>query len=322
MTGVRAGVIGVGSMGKNHARVYGELPGVDLVGVADADTEQAHRVAQEFDTAALEMEGLLDRVDLATIAVPTRFHAEVTRRCIEAGVDVLVEKPFVNSIGEGRKLASLAESMGVTIQVGHIERFNPAVAALFDIVDDLNVIAVEAHRLGPPLDRGMRDSVVLDLMIHDIDILLALNDSEVATVRSLGTPDCQYATAQVAFEDGLIGSLTASRRTQNKVRTLEVTAEDCYVTVDYIDQSIRINRHSRPEYTSDDSKLRYRDERVIEQPLISSAEPLKLELSSFVEAATSGIQPEVTVDDALKAIDVARNVDEQVANDVLEATPR
>ena len=313
-TGVAAAVVGVGSMGQNHARVYSELPGVDLVGVTDVDDARAREVAETYDTDALARADLLERADVASVAVPTQYHYETARECIEAGVDVLVEKPFVDDQEEGRELASMADARDVTIQVGHVERFNPAVMALFDIVSDLDPIAIEARRLGPPLDRGIEDSVVLDLMIHDIDVLLALQeatadgDSAVTDVCTLGTPDEQYATAQVGFENGLIGTLTASRRTQKKVRTLEVTARDCFVTVDYLDQSIRIHRHSKPAYTSGDSDVRFRDERVIEQPIVNSGEPLKLELSAFVEAATAGTEPRVTVDDALRAIEVAQDV--------------
>ena len=338
-TGVKAAVVGVGSMGQNHARVYSELPGVDLVGVADVDEAQAGEVAETYDTDALERDALLERADVASVAVPTQYHYDTARACIEAGVDVLVEKPFVDDPAEGRELASMAQARDVTIQVGHVERFNPAVTALFGIVSDLDPIAIEARRLGPPLDRGIEDSVVLDLMIHDIDVLLALqeatadslgssadgsaSDSDVARVSTLGTPDEQYATAQIGFENGLIGTLTASRRTQKKVRTLEVTAEDCFVAVDYLDQSIQIHRHSKPSYTSGDSDVRFRDEQVIEQPIVNSGEPLKLELSAFVEAATAGTEPRVTVDDALRALEVARDISDGVdAEAPVEATQR
>jgi predicted dehydrogenase len=308
VTGVQAGVVGVGSMGRNHARVYAELPGVDLVGVTDVDAERARAVAEEYDTVAMDRRSLLARADIVSVAVPTAHHYDVTRDCIEAGVHALVEKPFVTSVAEGEQLAALAEEHDVVVQVGHVERFNPAVGALFDIVDDLDLVAVDAQRLGPPPDRPIDDGVVLDLMIHDIDIVLALHGGEVSSIRALSTRDGQYATAQLGFDDGFIATLTASRRTQKKVRTLSVTAADRYITVDYIGQAIRIHRHSRPEYTSDDSAVRFRDEQVIEQPIISSGEPLKHELSSFVEAATAGREPVVGIDDALRAVEVASEV--------------
>jgi predicted dehydrogenase len=326
---VKAGVVGVGSMGRNHARVYTELPGVELVGVSDVDADRAEAVASSFDTVARDRADLLAVADVASVAVPTAYHYEVARQCIEAGVDALVEKPLVDDLADGRELASMAETRDVIVQVGHVERFNPAVRALLDIVADLDPIAVEAHRLGPPLDRGLGDGVVLDLMIHDIDVLLALRDAvgdspgTVDSVSALGTPDQQYATAQVRFQDGLMGTLTASRRTQKKVRTLDITAEDCFVAVDYLDQSIEIHRHSRPAYTSGDTDVRFRDERVIEQPIVNSGEPLKFELSSFVEAAAAGTQPEVTVDDALRAIEVANAVTDDLEKlDPVEATQR
>ena len=145
-----AAVIGVGNMGRHHARVYSELPGVNLVGVFDVNDEQAREVAEDHNTRAMNMEALLHAADVASIAVPTQYHADIADQCIDHGVDVLVEKPFVDDVAEGRKLLDRADEAGVTVQVGHVERFNPAIRALSDIVADLDVIAVETQRLGPP----------------------------------------------------------------------------------------------------------------------------------------------------------------------------
>jgi len=310
---VRAGVIGVGRMGRNHVRVYSELAGVELVGVSDKNREAAAEVAAEFDTASLEAEKLLDDTDVVTVAVPTQFHAPLVRSCIEADVDVLVEKPFVDDPEVGRELATEAEAAGVMIQVGHIERFNPAVQELAELERDLGVRAVDTQRLGPPIDRQIDDSVVLDLMIHDIDILLSLVDSDVEFVAATGTADREHATALLRFDNGVVGRLTASRITQKKVRTMNVTAEDCLVDVDYADQSLQIHRGSYPEFVeNEDNEVRYRHESVVETPMIDSGEPLKRELRSFVDSATGDRQPVVTAEDAIRALEVAIRIDEAV----------
>ncbi|MFC7164565.1 Gfo/Idh/MocA family protein [Halospeciosus flavus] len=302
------GVVGVGSMGRNHARVYGSLPGADLVGVTDEATDRAREVASEYGTEVHSLSALLDRADAVSVAVPTPAHADVVRRCIDAGVDVLVEKPFVADAEVGADLLAAADERNVTVQVGHVERFNPAIDALFDLLDGERPLAVEAHRLGPPLDRDVGDGVVLDLMIHDIDVVLALADAPLASVSASGTADGGYATAQLAFEDGLVATLTASRVTQRKVRTLDVTTRDRLFEVDYTDQTLQAHRHSRPEYESSDGDVHYRHESVTERPLIASDEPLKRELSSFVDTVEEAGDPRVSGQDALRAVQLAQRI--------------
>ncbi|RDI69727.1 Gfo/Idh/MocA family protein [Halopelagius longus] len=311
---VTAGVVGVGSMGQNHVQVYSELASTDLVGVADADRERARSVAEEYGTSALSQVELLERADVVSIAVPTKYHAPIVRDCIDAGVDVLVEKPFVDDVEVGRELAAYADERDVVLQVGHIERFNPAVSALFDLLSDIEPVAVTANRLGPPLEgRQSGDDVVMDLMIHDIDVLLAMAGSEIASLSATGTEDQRYATAQIAFEDGLVSTLRASRITQRKIRTLEITAEECLVNIDYIDQSVRIHRQSHPEYRRDDGTIRYRHESVTERPMVNTGEPLKRELQSFVEASVNGDEPVVTAEDGIRAIEVAQRIRDEAS---------
>ena len=308
---VRAGVIGVGSMGHNHARVYQELATAELVGVADADVDRAGAVAEAFETEAYSMSELVERVDVVSIAVPTQYHYDVARECIDAGVHVLIEKPFVDDLSTGRKLIEFAEDRDVVLQVGHIERFNPAVDTLMEFVPDLNVLALEARRMGPPLERDIDDSVVLDLMIHDIDVLLAiLGEDELTSIEALGREDGDYATAICRSESGTIGQLTASRVTQKKIRELTISAESCRIYVDYIGQSIEITRGSLPEYVKQQrTGFDYRHENVVEQVLIDRQEPLKSELASFVEAVVTGGEPVVSGEDGLRAIEVARRID-------------
>jgi len=302
------GVIGTGSMGRHHARVYNELPESNLTGIYDVDNEQAAQVAAENGTESLGLDELLARVDAVSIAVPTVHHYEIAKQCIDQGVHVLVEKPFVDEQQQGEELIDLAEENDVQIQVGHIERFNPAVVALKDIIPDIDIISVKAERLGPPLDRTVKDSVVKDLMIHDIDILLWLIDENVSSVSALDSDEA-YTTANFEFEDGSIGSLTASRVTQRKVRTLTITAHSCQIEVDYIDQTVEIYRHSLPEYIEENGDVRYRHESIVERPMVKNEEPLKSELSSFIDSAGSGEAPEVLGRDGLRAVEYVDKIE-------------
>jgi predicted dehydrogenase len=294
-------------MGRNHARVYAELPEARLVGIADADTERAAEVADEIGTDAYTTEDLLERVEAVSVAVPTQYHGSVVRSCIDADVDVLVEKPFVTSHEEGRDLIDRAAEAGVVLQVGHIEQFNPAVTELARIVDDISPIAIHARRLGPPSDDARQlDDVVHDLMIHDLDIVSSLvGDDDVVSLNALCTDDDQYANAQLEFDDGTIANLTASRVTQRKVRDLSITAENCYIELDYLKQTLEIHRQSRPEYMETAGGLHYRHEGITERPMIQSGEPLKFELKSFVESVANGTEPRVTGEDGLRAVELA-----------------
>jgi predicted dehydrogenase len=306
-----AAVIGVGNMGRHHARVYSELPDVNLVGVYDVNEEQAREVADDHGCRAMNREALVHAADVASIAVPTQFHADMAEQCIDHGVDVLVEKPFVDDPEVGRNLLDRADEEGVTIQVGHVERFNPAIRTLADIVADLDVIAIDARRLGPPPeDRQLDQSAVLDLMIHDIDVVLATMDGGPEEITAHGNKDNQYATADLEFDDGTVASLTASRVTQQRVRKLSITAEECRVNVDYIDRSVEIHRHSLPEYIEDNGDVRYRHESIVERPTVQTGEPLKNELEAFVAAATGDGDPVVSGEDGLRVLEVAREIDD------------
>lgn len=304
-----AGVIGVGSMGQHHARIYNELPEATLVGIYDEDAEQATQIAEKNGTEVLELEELLSSVEIVSIAVPTAHHYEMAEKAIEHGVHVLIEKPFVDKPNQGEKLLAEAEKSDVIIQVGHIERFNPAVMALQDIVPDLDIISVDAKRLGPPIDRQLGDSVVRDLMIHDIDILLWLVDASVTSVAAFDADEA-HTTANFEFDDGTVGSLTASRVTQRKVRELTITAESCHVAVDYIDQSVEIYRHSLPEYIEKNGDIRYRHESIVERPTVHNAEPLKSELSAFIDAVRAENVPPVSGQEGLQAARYVETIEE------------
>ena len=305
---LRAGVIGVGAMGANHARVYSECRDIDLVGVVDLDHELAMDVAKQYGTTAVQLADLLEACDLVSVAVPTFAHADTVRTFLEAGIHVLVEKPLTESLDEGRTLCRQANESEAMLQVGHVKRFNPAVETAAAIIDDLDVIAIDAQRLGPPVDRPDLDGVVLDLMIHDIDVIGSLLGSKPTKIAAQGTDDGQYATATMHYDD-VIASVTASRRTQKKVRTLTITTSECLIEVDYLEQSVLIHRDSYPEYVTNDGTNRYRHESVIERPRVHNGEPLKREIRSFIEAIRTGSEPAVTATDGLEALEIVTEIE-------------
>ncbi|MBO4248896.1 Gfo/Idh/MocA family oxidoreductase [Halomicrobium sp. IBSBa] len=304
-----AGVIGVGSMGRHHARVYEELPNVTLDGIHDADQTQARTVADDHGTEVRSREELLDQVDVVSVAVPTAYHDDVASECIQQGVHTLIEKPFVEDPERGEALLSMADREDVVLQIGHIERFNPAIVTLRDILPELEIVAVDAKRLGPPLERHIDDNVVTDLMIHDIDILLWLVDAPVRSIEA-AAPSPSHATATLEFENDIVGTLTASRATQRKVRTLSITAKSCYIEIDYMDQSVEIYRHSLPEYIEDDGDVRYRHESIIERPMVESGEPLRNELESFVSAVRRGRDVKVSATDGVRAVECVQRIEQ------------
>lgn len=306
---VAAGVIGVGSMGQHHARVYSELPSTTLAGVADADSDRAMQVASDYGSTSMDRAELLAAADIVSIAVPTRFHADIVEECIGANVDVLVEKPFVDDHARGRELANDAREAGVTLQVGHIERFNPAIRVLDEIVPDLDVVSIDIDRLGPPLDRANEDNVIMDLMTHDIDILLSLVEASIRTLSAVARDD-SHAIAQFEFTNGTVSTVPASRLTQEKIRALSITAESCRVNVDMISQTVEIHRRSLPEYVESNGDIRYRHESVVERPMVENGEPLKGQLEAFVDAAKNGTEPVVTAEDALAVLEITEQIEE------------
>jgi len=304
MKPVETGVVGVGSMGDHHARIYAELGDTELVGVTDADDQAARETAARYGTVARDWEDLLDRVDAVSIAVPTEYHYDLARDCIERGIPVLVEKPFVERSARGRELLALAEENGVPVQVGHVERFNPAVDVLRRYVQGLDVIAVSARRCNPPpAGRDIDDSAVLDLMIHDLDVLLSLVEGDVESVSSLHTRGGRYATAELQFDDDTIGQLTASRVSQRRARELTVTADDCLVHVDYDAQTVEVHEQPSGNHTPG-------EEKVVKQLAVDEDEPLKRELRSFADVVRNGGTPVVSGRDGLRVVELAQRLDE------------
>ncbi|MBI4637812.1 MAG: Gfo/Idh/MocA family oxidoreductase [Candidatus Rokubacteria bacterium] len=288
---VRAGVVGVGHMGQYHTLVYAEQWNVELVGVVDVDPARAAEAAREYGTRAFsDHRELIGRVDVASIAVPTEQHFDVARDLLEAGVSVLVEKPMTPTLEEARELFAVARRTGAALHVGHVERFNGAVQELKKIVD--RPILVESRRLGPFVPRVEKDTVVMDLMIHDIDIVLTLVDSAPRRLAAMGSsvhsavPD--VATVQIWFDSGTIATITASRATEEKIRTLAITQADAYIVLDYTDQDIQIHRRAAQEYTLNRESIRYRQASFVEHLFVHKDNPLKLEILDLIRAMRQG----------------------------------
>jgi predicted dehydrogenase len=315
---IRAGVVGAGHMGQYHILALAELWEVDLVAICDTDVERARSVAAQYSVRSVpthhELAGL---VDIATVAVPTDRHFEVTRELLEAGVDVLVEKPMTATLEEAKELFRIARQLGRVLHVGHVERFNGAVQELRKIVE--RPVLVESRRLGPFVPRVQNDSVVMDLMIHDIDIVLGLVDSEprrmTAVGRSIYSEVADVANVQIVFDSGTMATITASRATEEKIRTLAITQPDAYILLDYADQDIQIHRRVAQEYTLNRESIRYRQASFVEHLLVHKDNPLKLEIRHLISAARAadgGGHVELPEADDLKSLAVALEIERMI----------
>lgn len=300
---LRVGVVGAGHLGRFHAEKYAHLPGVRLVAVADRDIARAQASAVRHGAAAEpEAERLLGKVDCVSVAVPTREHFSVVRSFLGAGVDVLVEKPLAATRGEGRELLRLAESSGRILQVGHLERFNPAVGRLLERTRGVRF--VEAHRLASFVERGTDVDVIRDLMIHDLDILLALLPVPLRSVEAVGVPvlsECiDIANARLRFADGAIANLTASRVSTKRERKLRVFQPDAYFSLDYEGRQLRTCwRRVTPE---GGPEVEWQEE------TFDDGDPLEAELRAFVTAVRSRQPPPVSAHDGLRALEAAEQV--------------
>lgn len=315
---IRAAVVGAGHMGQYHVLAYAELWDVELVGIVDADQEKAQRLAAQYDTGAFgDHRDLIGKVDVVSVAVPTPLHFAVTRDLLEAGVNVLVEKPLTNTLEEAKELFRLARQQGAVLHVGHVERFNGAVQELKKIVE--RPILIESRRLGPFVSRVQHDTVIMDLMIHDIDIVLGLVDGEPRRISAMGqalysaAPD--VAHVQILFETGTIASITASRATEEKIRTLAITQPDAYIVLDYADQDIQIHRRAAQEYTLSRKSIRYRQASFVEHLFVHKDNPLKLEILHLVDAVrgarTEG-RVELPEEEDLRSLAVALEIERMI----------
>ncbi len=299
----KVAVVGVGHLGSRHARVYAESPKAELVGVADVDLARARAVADAHGVRAVaDMTELVPHISAASVAVPTVSHREVTGKLLDAGVHVLVEKPIAASLAEAREMVDLARERARVLAVGHTERHNPAVEAL--LAGPRNPRFIEVHRLGSFSPRSLDIDVVLDLMIHDLDVVAALVGEEVSSLEAVGVPvltgRVDIANARIRFANGCVANVTASRVSQEKVRKLRFFEPERYVSLDYQKQEAISYRLVRPPGAS--PEIRRDDLDVVQD------EPLRRELEDFLHAVASGASPRVTGEDGLKALALALEV--------------
>lgn len=299
---VKVGVVGVGAIGRNHARVYSELEEADLVAVYDTDAELASNLAEEFGTQpAASLEELIGKVDAASVSTPTVTHLDVAGKLLEAGKDVLVEKPISDSLEKAKTLVDLAHEKGRILQVGHIERFNPVMDQLENCMSQ--PVFIESHRLSPFPKRSLDIGVVLDLMIHDLEIILHLVHSPVSHVDAVGvsvlTAREDIANARIRFENGCVANVTASRISPERLRKIRVFQSDSYLSLDYQEQSGWIYRKDGMEIVRDEVK-------------VEKDEPLKLELAAFVDCVNKGEQPKVSGHHGTAALDIAMEITQMI----------
>jgi predicted dehydrogenase len=298
---LRAGVVGVGALGRHHARVWASLPGARLVGVFDSDLARAAEVAAQHGCLAYaDAEALLEDARALSVAVPTVDHHRVARRALERGLDVLLEKPMAATLQEADDLVALAAARGAVLQVGHIERFNPATEAL--LTAGKGARFVEVHRLGSFSPRSLDVDVVLDLMIHDLDIVLALDGSEPVQIEAVGvpvlTPRVDIANARLRFASGLIANLTASRVSVEKVRKFRVFAPRTYVSADFTARESQVYRLE----TDEAGKPRIASSRQG----APDREPLRLQIEAFARAVDERSRPLVPAEDGRRALALAQ----------------
>jgi len=299
---VRIGVVGVGHLGEFHVQKYRAMKGVDLVGVVDTNAARAAEIAQRYDTRVYgSLEEILGRVDAVSLAVPTESHFSVAEEILPRGVHLLIEKPITYDEADANRLIEMARERKLVLQVGHVERFNPAVVKMESLLTQ--PIFVESHRMNLFTVRGTDVDVVLDLMIHDLDIILHMVQSEVGEVHAVGmsviTQKTDIANVRIIFENGTVANLTASRVSNQPLRKIRIFQPDAYISVNCYKKEVSVTRLDDssgidpfPQIAS--SKMKYPD-----------ADPLFDQLSAFVHAVRTGTEPVVTGEDGRAALRIA-----------------
>ena len=324
----KIGVIGAGHLGKIHLRCIQSVPTLSLVGFFDTDKMNAGKIAQEFSTISFDnLDELMDAVDIVDIVTPTIFHYKIAEAAIKKGKHVFIEKPLTHTIQEAKKLIALAEKYHVKVQVGHVERFNPAFLAIKNI--ELKPMFIEAHRLASFNPRGTDVSVILDLMIHDIDLILHLVKSDVKKIHASGvsvvsaTPD--IANVRLEFENGCVANLTASRISMKQMRKVRMFQEDAYISLDFLEKSAQLIRlHDEKVLkqftdTERDTFMPFDSARgkrwlEIKNPDVPAVNAIALELSSFAEAIENNTPPLVSIYDGYAALNVAHKIIKKIGD--------
>jgi len=302
---LRAAVVGVGHLGRYHAEKYAALDGVTLVGVVDRDHDRAREVAQALGTTVIrDPRDLAGAVDCASVAVPTGAHAAVGGELLAAGIDVLIEKPLASTAAEGAALVRAAERGGRILQVGHLERFNPALRAAQAVITEPRFL--ECHRLAPFVDRGTDVDVIRDLMIHDLDVIQSFIPSEVESVEAVGvpvlTPRVDIANARLRFANGCIANVTASRVSLKRERMLRLFQPDAYVAIDYDQRKVRIVRREPSAIPGGLANI------IADEHDAGQGDPLRDEIAAFVDAVRTRTTPIVSGREGLRALELAERI--------------
>jgi len=325
---LKIAVIGVGHLGKEHARIYSDMPDVSLAGIVDINKERGEEAAQRYNTKYYSSyKEILDKVNAVSVVVPTKSHYEIAKELLKNGIPVLVEKPMTGTVSEAEELIRLSKSNNTVLQPGYVERFNPAIQAIQKL--DVSLKFIECHRLSPFTFRSADISVVLDLMIHDIDIILYLSKSKVKKIDAVGVNVISnkedIANARIQFENGCVANITASRVSFEPMRKIRLFSEDSYISLDYQKQEAMIYKKS-PKLTlksinvedKDVSTIKdlkgfvFGDLLKIERIKMDNQEPLKKEIESFVNCIKNGKNPVVSGEEGVNAIKTANIITDEI----------
>ena len=319
MEKIKVGVVGTGHLGNLHAKMYSQIATAELVGVYDADAAKAERVAAEHGTKAFgDLGKLLESIQAVNIATTTTAHYDIARQSLERGIHTFIEKPITETIDQAKSLVALADAKKLALQVGHIERFNPAILALEQY--KIRPLFIESHRLAQFNPRGSDVAVVFDLMIHDIDLILSLVRSRVVRVDANGVAVVSgsedIANARLQFENGCVANVTASRISQNKMRKMRLFQNDAYISIDFSQGLAEVFRlvdegdvNVKPTMMLGKIDLGQKKRLIVyEQPEVKEVNALKYELELFIKSVMDGTEPPVTGRDGLQALEVAQEI--------------
>jgi predicted dehydrogenase len=321
---LKIGVFGVGHLGKFHLNNWKEIPGVEIVGFYDPDDETAKSVSEKYQLPRfLDDDLLIEACDVIDVVTPTNQHFECCEKAIRKGKHVFVEKPLANTMDEARQLVKLAAESGIKLQVGHVERFNPAFLAVKDL--QLNPMFIEVHRLAQFNPRGTEVSVILDLMIHDIDIILSIVKSDVKSISASGvavmteTPD--IANVRIEFHNGCVANLTSSRISMKKMRKIRLFQKDAYIGIDFLNKKTEIIKLKEPGdsnvFAFDIETPTGKKTIAVANPVIPEVNAIREELLAFRDSILHNTRTQVSEVDGLLAMDVAHQILEKIGNNVI-----
>lgn len=283
---IKVGIIGLGRMGGYHASVCSQLTSLSLIGVADPHDATWKKIKNDKVIKAHDYKSWIDIVDAVIIALPTEFHYEVAKDCLQRGKHVLLEKPLTKTLEEAKELFNLAQKNKLALHVGHVERFNGAIQELKKIIN--RPFLIESHRMGPFSPRVQNDSVILDLMIHDLDIILNLVDSPIkkltTNAKKVYTDSCDIASVNILFENGTMANIVSSRASQIKKRTMSIHQKDEFISLDFGTQDIEIHRNANSSVQISSDRLKYKQAGTVEHLFVYKDNALKLEVEHFIDA--------------------------------------